>query len=398
MIKRIVYVISLILFSACVCSAAKVEIGKNKEIIVNGKPFFPIMVWLEEEPGNMDKCVSIGINTFLGVWDQTTSKAEKYLEECKKRNAYAVILVEETLKDHPSTLFWLHGDEPDMPGKDGKPRTPTSKTLEEYKRIKSIEKTHPVFLNLTTKYDTKAGTEYKDVSFYRDYKDACDIISYDTYPIFGSMSEDCLWWVASAAKELRKLTDDKLPLGAVIETNAGSKWVTPSRQRHPRPYEIRCEVWMAIVNGATMICYFPHTWVDASDIGNPKSKVKRGESKYYSQYGIPEDNMAELKKINAQITKLTDVLCSANVGGKVSKEELSNGEIEIMAKENKDAMYVFAVNMKRKNEKVKFTVNGMKKGAKIEVDEENRSIEAEDGSFMDDFSEHAVHIYKIPTK
>ena len=53
MIRRILYVLSIMLVAACVCFAAKVEIGKNKEIIKDGKPFFPIMVWLQEEPENM---------------------------------------------------------------------------------------------------------------------------------------------------------------------------------------------------------------------------------------------------------------------------------------------------------------------------------------------------------
>ena len=193
--------------------------------------------------------------------------------------------------------------------------------------------------------------------------------------------------------ELNKLMDYKKPIYAAIETCGGSRWITPSKQRHPYPYEIRCEVWMAIIHGAKGIVYFTHSWVEPSEIGNLNSKLKRGQSKYYTQFGVPPENQKELKKINAQITRLTPVIYSPDVNGKVSVE--SNGEIKIMVKEYENKMYIFAVNMKMKNDEATFKVSGLKTGTKINVDEENRFIEAKDGEFTDKFSEYAVHIYVV---
>lgn len=386
--------------------SATITIGKNREILVDGKPFFPIFVGMQNR-SKISELKQYGFNTFFTQGDSST--ALQYCDEAKNNNVYAVVHFKEDqvgpVKNHPALLGWVYADEPDMQGKDKKaPRIPMQESVSVYRKCKSMDPTHLMFLTLTTGYNkvttdrNSEVTRGKDLDFYRDYAKATDVIGYDTYPIFGNMQPDCLWWVPSAAKELDKLMEGKKPLFSWIETNGGSKWITASKQRHPFPFEIRCEVWMSIVNGCNAIGYFTHTWVAMDKIGNPLYTKRGGYEGDYKQFGVPKDNCEELKKINKQITKLTPILCLANIKGKVKEEELSGGEVDIMVKQDNNSTYVFAVNMKRQKEKVKFTIEGLKKGTKIEVDEENRKIDAEDGFFTDDFTEHAVHIYKVQVK
>ena len=378
--------------------ATKVEIGKDLEIIVDGKPFFPIMQWAQSKT-KMEEQKKYGINTFFGQGDEST--AVEYAAEAARLGLFVVTAFKEeqveAVRQSPALLGWLYKDEPDMPGKDKKaPRIPTAESIAIYEKARAMDREHPMFLTLTPKFDPNIEKVNYDISFYKDYNKATDIIGYDIYPIFGSMSVEKLWWVASGVTELQRLYKGK-PAYAFIETNAGSKWISPSRMRHPFPYEIRCEVWMAIVRGVKGIAYFTHAWVSQENIGNPNMKKRMAEdktNKFYTQFGVPEENKKELTKINNQITRLTPAICSPDILGKVTKEA-AGGDVEIMVKENEGKIYIFAVNMKRSSCLVKFKVPDLKSNVKIAVDEENRSITAGNREFSDKFSEHATHIYVI---
>jgi hypothetical protein len=74
----------------------KVEIGKNREFRVNGKPFFPIMGWLQD-PKNLPKLKAEGMNSIAGYWrpkegDQgTTRGADEYAEQARKAGLYLTV-------------------------------------------------------------------------------------------------------------------------------------------------------------------------------------------------------------------------------------------------------------------------------------------------------------------
>jgi hypothetical protein len=161
------------------------------------------------------------------------------------------------------------------------------------------------------------------------------------------------------------------------------------------PYEIRAEVYMAIINGAQAIGYFPHTWVAAEKLGDPKYTERGGIKGDYRSFAIPKENQEEIKMINSQITRVTPVLCSPSIEGKVTIK--SDGRIECMVKEYKGKVYIFAVNMNRKPAIAEFSVKGLEKGTLIEPDEEDRKITAADGGFTDQFTDYAVHIYSFQT-
>jgi hypothetical protein len=81
--------ISLVLLSIKISLAATVTIGANKEVVLDGKPFFPIMQWVQNA-SLMASEKQYGFNTFVGQGDNST--ALQYCDEAKKQGVYAAHL------------------------------------------------------------------------------------------------------------------------------------------------------------------------------------------------------------------------------------------------------------------------------------------------------------------
>jgi hypothetical protein len=94
----------------------KVEIDANRALSVNGKPFFPIMAWLQDAE-NFPAVKQCGMNTTAGYWSGSsgTDDVAEYLELVAKAGLYGVMPFDKRLKGHPRLLGYIHGDEPDLP-------------------------------------------------------------------------------------------------------------------------------------------------------------------------------------------------------------------------------------------------------------------------------------------
>jgi len=94
-----------------------VNINRNRALEINGKPFFPIMIWLQD-PENFPSARSAGINTVAGYWSGSggTKDVVEYMERVKKAGFYGVMPFDKDLKGNTSLLAYIHGDEPDLPG------------------------------------------------------------------------------------------------------------------------------------------------------------------------------------------------------------------------------------------------------------------------------------------
>lgn len=93
-----------------------VGINENRAFVVNQKPFFPIMVWLQA-PENFPLARSAGINTVAGYWTGSggTKDVVEYLQLVKSAGCYGVMPFDKRLKGNPALLAYIHGDEPDLP-------------------------------------------------------------------------------------------------------------------------------------------------------------------------------------------------------------------------------------------------------------------------------------------
>jgi len=165
-----------------------------------------------------------------------------------------------------------------------------------------------------------------------------------------------------------------------IETSKGSQWVDYEKQIAVLPMHTRSEVWMAIIRGATGIMYFTHAW-------RPK----------FNEFEPTEEMRAELKRLNAQITRLAPVIVADAAKEKVSVSFDGDLHGELMARSHDNSLYLFINNLdlKWRGGRATIRMEGLKKGTPVEVVDEARELIADHESFSDDFAPLGVHIYRI---
>lgn len=83
---------------------------------VNGRPFLPIMIWLQDA-GNFPRAQRCGINTVAGYWPGSsgTRGVVEYQALVHKAGLYGVMPYDPQLKGQPGLLGYIHEDEPDLP-------------------------------------------------------------------------------------------------------------------------------------------------------------------------------------------------------------------------------------------------------------------------------------------
>jgi len=307
----------------------KVEIGKNRELRVNGKPFFPLSSW-GQSPQRFPLLRSLGFNSF------TSGKASEYCDAAQQAGGYAIPGFDARFKGHAALLAHIQGDEPDEGFRKGMARQPAEAVVESYKNMREKDDTRPILLKLI--------------------------------------------WVADGVKQLREYAGPKKPVFACIETCKGSRWVSYEQQQDVKPEDTRAEVWMAIIRGATGIIYFTHAWQPTFTEFRPDAEMQK-----------------ELKRLNAQITRLTPAILADPAKEHVSIT-LSGGLAgDVTARDHDGSLYLFANNLdvQRNSGTATITIEGLKKGTKVAVIDEGREIVAEEGKFTDEFGPIAVHLYRI---
>jgi hypothetical protein len=356
-----------------------VEIGKNRELRVNGKPFFPLSSW-GQSPQRFPLLRSLGFNSF------TSGKASEYCDAAQQAGGYAIPGFDARFKGHAALLAHIQGDEPDEGFRKGMARQPAEAVVESYKTMREKDDTRPILLNLTSSFMESGGdgggerTPADRKAYYDVVVEGGDIVSFDVYPIYGWNLDDKLIWVADGVKQLREYAGPKKPVFACIETCKGSRWVSYELQQDVKPEDTRAEVWMAIIRGATGIIYFTHAWQPT-----------------FTEFRPDEEMQKELKRLNAQITRLTPAILADPAKEHVSIT-LSGGLAgDVTARDHDGSLYLFANNldMQRNSGTATITIEGLKKGTKVEVIDEGREIVAEEGKFTDEFGPIAVHLYRI---
>lgn len=375
-----------------------IEIGKNRQFVINGKPFLPIMSWAQS-PKAYASLPKVGFNTHVGGNADASPAAAV--------GCYGVVSWKEGAAVSDHLLGWLQGDEPDMPRKDANdkskpawPKRSPEEVAAVYQKIKAADKTRPVFLTFTGTFtkEEKGYDEATRTKIYPEYVKSADVVGFDIYPIYGSGHAGHLDWVAKGVTQLLELGGPTRPLYAWIETSKGSKWMTYAKQPDVLPMHTRAEVWMAVIRGATAIGYFTHAWA-------PK----------FVEFAPTPEMQKEMARLNAQLTRLAPAILADPAAAKVEMKLAGEGadlNSHLKATQLEGATYIFAENIdlgegadklkqfdpiKPRGGKATIAVPGLKAGTKIEVVDENRTITSGDQGFTDDFGPLAEHIYKIAT-
>ena len=345
--------------------------------------FFPIGVWAQA-PSRAARYKEIGVNLFLSLHGGPT---EKQLADLKKAGMKTICAQNDfALKhlDDPTIIGWMHGDEPDNFTKnaEGKwvPKHKPDVIIADYERIRKNDPTRPVLLNLgqgVANDGWKGG--WAKAPDYQELVKGCDIVSYDIYPACSTRPEVAgkLELCAKGVDRLRTWSDDRKIVWFITEA---AHIQNPNRMATPD--EMRFEVWSALVHGARGIVYFCHQWKPKRDFAFPINDptVK-----------------AAVTGINKQIAELAPVLNSPTDSRNGASVTSSNSDVpvDVITKRHGEAVYVFAVAMRRSATKAAFGVPGLPGQAVAEVLGEDRTIKVSGGRFADGFKPYGVHLYKI---
>ena len=358
---------------------------------------FPIAVWLQS-PRNAAKYQSIGINLYVGLWNGPTAEQLSALEKA----GMPVICMQnaEGLKPRwqREIVGWMLDDEPDNAqslgqGKGyGPPITPQA-VLERYKAVKANDAGRPVLLNLGQGVAWDGwygrGVRSNHPEDYPQYVLAGDIVSFDIYPAVHDRKEVAgkLWYVGRGTQRLAQWADGARPEGQkpVGQKPAGHKPVwTCIECTHisnaavkPTPEQVRAEVWMAIIHGARGIVYFSHQF-------EPR----------FVEAGLLEDAqmMAAVGRLNGQIQELAPIINSAEPAELAKVQSAPQAPVAIMTRRQGSEAVVFAVGMSEATTKATFSLGGAT--GRVEVIGEGRTLEAEDGTWTDEFRGYEAHVYR----
>ncbi len=349
------------------------------------KDYFPIAVWLQT-PSNAKRYQALGINQFIGLWKGPTERQLQRLAETKMPVMASQNEVGLNNKEGNTINGWTQQDEPDNAQPNGRggygPCVATSEIQSRYDAMRSADPSRPVYLNLgqgvaNDRWIGRGECHGQDKD-YPEYAAAADIVSFDIYPVTSKSDYVAgnLWFVAKGVRRLRAWVNSEKPVWVWLETTH-----TNNPKVRPTPYQIKAEVWMAIINGAMGIGYFSHEFQPAF--------IEAGLLAY-------PDVSAAVGAINDQIKNLAQVLNSPTVTNGVAVTS-SNNEVPIatMLKRHGHETYLFAVAMRGMDTTAQFTLSRIHQDAPVAVLKEKRQLHLMGGKFSDDFKGYAVHIYRI---
>src|SRR4051812_8944420 len=350
-----------------------------------GSESFPLAVWLQA-PANAERYRAIGINTYVGLWRGPTEEQLDALDEAGIRLICGQNERSLRLKDRPTIVGWMHGDEPDNAqslgrGKGYGPPIPPAAIVERYAKIREADPDRPVLLNLGqgVAWDDYygRGVRTNHPEDYPEYLKGCDIASFDIYPVSHEREEIAgnLWYVPRGVERLRRWTEGRKDVWCCIETTRIS-----NVERKPTPQQVRSEVWMALIHGAKGIIYFAHEF----------------KPKFVEAGLLADEEMARgVAAVNRQIHELAPVLNSPDV---VDRASVTSSEervpIASVVKQHAGKSYLFPVSMRQGDVTESFKLPGTG-DARVEVLGEDRTIEAGGGKWDDRFTGYQVPLYRI---
>jgi hypothetical protein len=253
MMKRPHVPVAVLLLSATVALAGtKVDFTKDGTCRVDGKPFFPIGVWVYNlDPAVMADLHEHRFNTVLGngLLPKDLPLVEKHGMMCIPMASDEFV---KAAKDSPSLLAWYLTDEPEEHNE-----TP-EQVHASYLALKAKDPNHPI------------GITHDMLSGPPKYKGSCDFTMTDVYPV----TKDRDWplnAVGGYTDGPRNVHGKGWPNFTFIQTfggpeSDGGKWA------QPLPHEVRFMAFNALVHRANGILYFsywpraPLTWAAVADI------------------------------------------------------------------------------------------------------------------------------------
>ncbi|MEZ5990264.1 MAG: hypothetical protein R3F30_14320 [Planctomycetota bacterium] len=347
----------------------------------NDPKHWPIGVWLQQ-PRNATRFKALGVNLYVGLHNGPTTDqltdlknagipAIAYQTSTSLLSTWASVMQGWTQMDEPDNAQWNESkqtyDPPVLP----------SVIVGRYDAMRKTDPTRPVYLNVGAGVaDEKwvgRGTRTGHLEDYPEYAKGCDIFAFDYYPVANPTRSEYQGKLELVGIGVRRMVGwcKEKPAWNWIEAGGVNNGIRPT------PDQIRTEVWMSIVCGASSTMYFCHEFTPKFDDAVPLSDPKIG---------------AALTAINGRLAGLAEVLNGPAVQGEVSVS--APVEIAFLHKVFGGKHWLFAVNMTGKSASASFTFTSRAK-ATVTVLDEARSLELAGGKLTDSFAAYATHLYEL---
>jgi hypothetical protein len=315
-------------------------------LLLDGQPFFPIMVWAQC-PAGYEANLASGVNLFAanpchGIQEQLGALAGRALS--------AAVSGEPDVQG-PALVGWFYPDEPDAN------HVPASSL--------ATLPTSPgevTFLTLSNHFYSGADPPSEGRWIYPGLIRRADVVGFDLYPLQGWCRTDRLGDVYDAQREIVRLARGRPTFQWIESSGMGCDYPPFSIT----PETVRAESWLAIAGGARGLGYFPPS---------PTPEVAQA-----------------IALVSREIRGLAPALLSPDAP---VAAEPAGSPIRVGARSYGGALYVIAVNPTASSLRATITAPGLE-GRSLYVLDENRSVQASGDGFEDDFAPLAVHVYLAP--
>ncbi|NIA20761.1 MAG: hypothetical protein GWP05_02065 [Anaerolineaceae bacterium] len=375
---------SMVVLLAVAVAACGQEEQEEKGPVVNpltDTSVYPIAVWAmgaKTAPAFSE----MGVNIFVGG---EGGDAKAWADAIAKSNCVGFVHwqgrsdeARRAVASSPGFLGWMHGDEPDNPGTDAKGEYHSTMIMPEvligrYEAMKKSSTPAPMYLNLGVGLAVGNKQSTPD-PLYLEFMKCADVVCYDVYPVSTQPDgANRLHLVARGVERLRRFAGPDKPVWVWLECGRLSGDKSGIGNRAPLPRELRAEVWMAILYGASGIGYFPHQFNPYR--GGPRS--------------IPAELQAEMKLTNRLLHKAAPIL---RTGQKTTlKVEAGSGHVAAAGWRKDGDLLVVAVNMRNKPARATIQVPAAVK--RLKVVGQNYSVRTRNGALVEEFKPYEVRLY-----
>ena len=369
----------------------------------NDPAYFPVGVWAQA-PRNIEAYQELGVNLYVSLHggpteEQLTALRDAEMHAITALNDYARSLLAEESELLDVVVAWMHRDEPDnaqaAAGGGYGPPVATDEIQRLGDEWREIDPTRPVYLNLGWAVGWDGwygrGVRTNHPEDYPEYIKGTDIVSFDIYPGSmepGSAISDEHWRVAWGTQRLRDWAEPEQIVWTILECSAISSHGQVS------PTELRAQVWMSIIHGATGIVWFTHVF---------------DEDGYVTDSAILRDEELRpvVHEVNHRLHELAPVINSPSVSDRLTVEivdgeaddairrERSIEPVAAMLKEYDGAMYLFAVRMRDSEATARFTIDGLEGEHVAELIGDEGDVALEAGQFEQRFDAWGTRLYRI---
>lgn len=341
--------------------------------------FFPIMVWMQS-PDNAARFRDHGVNFFTGLWQGPTDAQLAGLASTGMPAACSQAGVWDQHLDDPAIEAWLQPDQPDnaqlqSDGTYGGCIEPAS-VIADYRTMSEHDPTRPIFMNLgrgvvDPNWEGRGSCGGRS-DMYPEYANGADVLTLITYPVNAGLPLDT---VARGIDALRGYVVDEKPVIAAVEATdiAGAGG--------PTPEQIRAEVWLALVHGASGIQYFCHrTDPDVSETACIDDATT-GDA---------------MRAVDAEVNDLAPVLNTPSLAsGATTETTPASAVVDTMMKRSGGSTYLFAASPESGSVTARFVLGDGADSGTVDVLGENRTLPVAGGAFSDEFSAYGVHLYRL---